>query len=113
MALVPTMPISIRKPIRALTPIGRPVRNSAGKAPIVASGGHSQEWEPGSRDLSAFLARLRAAADPRALDGDEREKIRKELLARNQSLLWESWLAGARQGAKVDVSGRPPARPRG
>jgi len=35
-------------------------------APIVASGGHSQEWEPGSRDLSAFLARLRAAADPRA-----------------------------------------------
>jgi len=55
----------------------------------------------------------RAAADPRALDGAEREKIRKELLARNQSLLWESWLAGARQGAKVDVSGRPPARPRG
>ena len=37
-ALVTTMPISIRKPMRALTPSGRPVTYSAGKAPIVASG---------------------------------------------------------------------------
>jgi hypothetical protein len=35
------------------------------EAPIAACGGHSQEWEPGSREVSAFLARLRAAADPR------------------------------------------------
>lgn len=34
-------------------------------APIVAGGGHSQDWEPGSRDIAGFLARLRAAADPR------------------------------------------------
>ena len=38
MALVTTMPISIRKPMSALTPIGRPVRYSAGNAPMVASG---------------------------------------------------------------------------
>ncbi len=38
MAFVTTMPISIRKPIRALMPIGRWVMKSAGKAPIVASG---------------------------------------------------------------------------
>ena len=38
MALVTTIPISIRKPIRALMPMGRWVRNRAGKAPIVASG---------------------------------------------------------------------------
>ncbi len=38
MALVTTMPMSIRKPIRALTPIARWVRNRAGNAPIVASG---------------------------------------------------------------------------
>ena len=34
-------------------------------APIVACGGHSQEWAPGARDMYGFLARLRAAADPR------------------------------------------------
>ena len=38
MALVTTMPMSIRKPMSALTPMGRPVMNSAGKAPMVASG---------------------------------------------------------------------------
>ena len=32
------MPMSISNPMRALTPIGRPVRYSAGNAPIVASG---------------------------------------------------------------------------
>ena len=32
------MPMSIRKPISALTPMGRPVMYSAGNAPIVASG---------------------------------------------------------------------------
>lgn len=34
-------------------------------APIVACGGHSQDWAPGARDMYGFLARLRAAADPR------------------------------------------------
>jgi hypothetical protein len=34
-------------------------------APILARGGHSQSWEPWSRDVVAFLAELRAAADPR------------------------------------------------
>jgi hypothetical protein len=34
-------------------------------APIVACGGHSQDWAPGARDVYGFLARLRAAADPR------------------------------------------------
>jgi hypothetical protein len=34
-------------------------------APIVACGGHSQEWAPGAREMYGFLARLRAAADPR------------------------------------------------
>jgi hypothetical protein len=35
-------------------------------APIVACGGHSQEWAGGGREIHAFLGRLRAAADPRA-----------------------------------------------
>lgn len=34
-------------------------------APIVARGGHSQRWEAGSQEMAGFLARLRAAADPR------------------------------------------------
>lgn len=34
-------------------------------APIVAAGGHSQGWSPGARDMYGFMARLRAAADPR------------------------------------------------
>lgn len=38
----------------------------ASDAPIVARGGHSQSWESGSHEIAAFLARLRAAADPRA-----------------------------------------------
>ena len=38
MALVTTMPMSIRKPMRALMPMGWPVMSSAGKAPMVASG---------------------------------------------------------------------------
>ena len=34
-------------------------------APIVACGGHSQDWAPSAREMYGFLARLRAAADPR------------------------------------------------
>lgn len=34
-------------------------------APIVACGGHSQEWAAWGREIEGFLARLRAAADPR------------------------------------------------
>ena len=37
-ALVTTIPISIRNPMSALTPSGLPVKYSAGSAPIVASG---------------------------------------------------------------------------
>jgi hypothetical protein len=35
------------------------------EAPILACGGHSQAWQPGGREVAAFIARLRAAADPR------------------------------------------------
>lgn len=35
------------------------------EAPIIARGGHSQEWEVGSMEIVGYLARLRAAADPR------------------------------------------------
>jgi len=34
-------------------------------APILARGGHSQEWDLGSQEIDAYLAQLRAAADPR------------------------------------------------
>jgi hypothetical protein len=34
-------------------------------APIVARGGHSQQWAAGSMEISGFLARLQGAADPR------------------------------------------------
>jgi parvulin-like peptidyl-prolyl isomerase len=40
----------------------------------------------------------------------ERDKLAGEVLAQKQSQAWESWLAGARAGAKVDVSSR--IRPR-
>ena len=40
----------------------------------------------------------------------EREKFTGEVLAQKQSQAWESWLAGARAGSKVDVSSR--IRPR-
>ncbi len=36
------------------------------EAPILARGGHSQDWELGSQEIYAYLGRLRAAADPRA-----------------------------------------------
>lgn len=36
------------------------------EAPILARGGHSQDWEVGSQEIYAYLGRLRAAADPRA-----------------------------------------------
>ncbi len=50
----------------------------------------------------------RAAPDMSALAG-ERDTIRKEVLAQKQSQAWESWVAGARSGAKVEVH-RLPAR---
>lgn len=34
-------------------------------APIVACGGHSQDWAAGGREIHGFLGRIRAAADPR------------------------------------------------
>ena len=40
----------------------------------------------------------------------ERDKVMKEVLAQKQSQAWESWIAGARAGAKVDVPSRPPFR---
>ncbi|MGH7276330.1 MAG: SurA N-terminal domain-containing protein [Candidatus Rokuibacteriota bacterium] len=40
----------------------------------------------------------------------ERDKVMKEVLAQKQSQAWESWIAGARAGAKVDVQSRPPFR---
>ncbi|MBI4592638.1 MAG: peptidyl-prolyl cis-trans isomerase [Candidatus Rokubacteria bacterium] len=40
----------------------------------------------------------------------EREKVERELLARKQGQAWESWLAGTRAKAKIDVSSRFQAR---
>lgn len=36
----------------------------------------------------------------------EREKITKEVLAQKQGQAWESWIVGARAGAKIDISSR-------
>ncbi len=36
------------------------------EAPIVARGGHSQSWGFGAQEIVAYLARLRAASDPRS-----------------------------------------------
>ncbi len=36
----------------------------------------------------------------------EREKLAKEILAQKQGQAWDSWLVGARAGAKIDVSSR-------
>jgi peptidyl-prolyl cis-trans isomerase D len=42
----------------------------------------------------------------------ERDKLAGELLARKQSQVWQSWLATARAGAKIEATGRVPG-PRG
>jgi hypothetical protein len=43
-----------------------------------------------------------------ALSG-ERDKILKEVLAQKQGQAWESWVSGARAGAKVEIH-RVPSR---
>ncbi|MBI2159364.1 MAG: SurA N-terminal domain-containing protein [Candidatus Rokubacteria bacterium] len=50
----------------------------------------------------------RVAPDMSALSG-ERDKILKDVLAQKQSQAWESWVSGARAGAKVEVH-RVPSR---
>ena len=40
----------------------------------------------------------------------ERDKISAEVLARKQGQAWESWVAGARAKAKIDVSSKLPSR---
>ena len=40
----------------------------------------------------------------------EHDKILKEVLAQRQSQAWESWIAGARAGAKVEVHRFPSSR---
>lgn len=47
----------------------------------------------------------RVPPDPGALAG-EREALLREVLAQKQSLAWEAWVAGARAGAKVEISSR-------
>lgn len=47
----------------------------------------------------------RVRPDP-ALLAAEREKIEREVMAQKQSQAWESWMAAARQGAKIEVSAR-------
>jgi hypothetical protein len=57
-------------------------------APIVARGGHSQTWERGSHEITAYLAKLRAAADPR---GDvERRLARLSPVARYAAFIRSS-----------------------
>jgi peptidyl-prolyl cis-trans isomerase D len=51
----------------------------------------------------------RVAPDMSALAA-ERDKILKEVLAQKQSQAWESWVSGARAGAKVEVHRLPSRR---
>jgi hypothetical protein len=65
-------------------------------APIVARGGHSQEWEPGSRDLAAFVARLRAAADPR-------QDLERRLAALSPAAIYAAYVATERAHAAASA----------
>lgn len=47
----------------------------------------------------------RAPADMSGFEA-ERDKLTREVLGQKQGQAWESWVAGARAGAKVDVSSR-------
>jgi parvulin-like peptidyl-prolyl isomerase len=40
----------------------------------------------------------------------ERDRVRTELLSQKQRQAWESWVAEARAGAKIDVQSRAPGR---
>jgi peptidyl-prolyl cis-trans isomerase D len=48
----------------------------------------------------------RVPADMSGL-AEEREKIEREVLARKQAQLWESWIAAARSGAKIQTAALP------
>ncbi len=63
-------------------------------APIVARGGHSQDWEYGAQEIVAFLGRLRAAADPRATL--ERQMADLSPVARYASFIWDRLLNAMR-----------------
>jgi peptidyl-prolyl cis-trans isomerase D len=54
----------------------------------------------------------RTAPDPAGFAAD-REKVAKEVLAQKQSQAWQAWVDGARAGAKIDVTSKPPAPRRG
>jgi peptidyl-prolyl cis-trans isomerase D len=56
------------------------------------------------------LERTPAEASAFATDKD---KVAQELLAQKQSQAWQAWVEGARTGAKVDVTPKPPAPRRG
>jgi peptidyl-prolyl cis-trans isomerase D len=47
----------------------------------------------------------RVPPDPAGLAG-ARDELLREVLAQKQSLAWEAWVAGARAGAKVEISAR-------
>lgn len=58
----------------------------ASDAPILARGGHSQAWDPWARDVVAFLAELRAAADPRG-------RFERRLAAAAPGAIYAAYLA--------------------
>lgn len=67
--------------------------------------------EPIKAQQGYYLLKVleRVAPDPARL-GDEREKLSQELINQKQSLAWESWLARARQGAKIQILWQPTSR---
>lgn len=71
-----------------------------------------QVTEPVGTPQGVYVARVieRTAPEPKALGAAEREKVRAELLGQKQRQAWESWVAGLRAGAKVDMAGRAPGR---
>jgi peptidyl-prolyl cis-trans isomerase D len=50
----------------------------------------------------------RTAPDPAGFAA-EKDKVAKEVLAQKQSQAWQSWVEGARAGAKVEIAQKPPA----
>ena len=70
-------------------------------APIAASGGHSQSWDPLAGEMAAFLARLRAAAG-------ENPAFERRLAGLSPSTVYVAFICDAmarhitRQGEVID-----------
>ena len=70
-----------------------------------------QVTEPVRTPQGVWVARVLERVPPDVKDlAAERDRVRTDLLSQKQRQAWESWVAEARAGAKIDVQSRAPGR---